>query len=95
MAALPFQGHANYGTWSIDFDYGREYYAMNELFAVLFHIFLRAFMHLGPRVWSQKLYKKYFFFYCKVMTTCLHYNEILSLEALLIKFFDIFNFFLF
>ena len=21
VAALPFQAHANYGTWSIDFDY--------------------------------------------------------------------------
>ena len=28
VAALPFQAHANYGTWSIDFDYFYKNFAI-------------------------------------------------------------------
>ena len=31
VAALPFQAHANYGTWSIDFGYRFDFKVSNQL----------------------------------------------------------------
>ena len=35
MAALPFQAHANYGTWSIDFDLNKSDFVFNKNFVIM------------------------------------------------------------